>query len=150
MGGILPQVGWEGEAGVGDQGLGIRKEVEPVIPTHAIDGYTAMPYNSDMVFIETTVFTKLVYNYLSDEEFIGLQNYLMNHPDAGDVIPGSGGVRKLRWRIQERGERGGIRVIYYWRKSRNEIWLITLYAKNEASTISPEVLRRIAEEIKHG
>jgi hypothetical protein len=103
-----------------------------------------------MVFIETTVFTKLVYNYLSDEEFIGLQNYLMNHPDAGDVIPGSGGVRKLRWRIQERGERGGIRVIYYWRKSRNEIWLITLYAKNEASTISPEVLRRIAEEIKHG
>lgn len=55
-----------------------------------------MPYNRTMIFIETTAFTKLVYAYLSDEEFAGLQTYLLAHPDAGDVIPASGGVRKLR------------------------------------------------------
>lgn len=108
-----------------------------------------MPYNPGMLFIETTLFTSLIYNYMSDEEFTGLQYYLMNYPDAGDIIPGSGGVRKLRWAIRGRGKRGGIRVIYYWRNSRSEIWLITVYAKNEASTISPYILKRIAEEIKH-
>ena len=103
-----------------------------------------------MVFIETTTFTKLVYEYLSEEEFAGLQNYLLNRPNAGDVIPGSGGVRKLRWGIERKGKRGGIRVIYYRRVSEGEIWLITLYAKNEISTISPQILKKIAEEIKHG
>ena len=103
-----------------------------------------------MVFIETTTFTKLVYEYLSDEEFAGLQNYLLNRPNAGDVIPGSGGVRKLRWAIEGKGKRSGIRVIYYRRVREGEMWLITVYAKNEASIISPQILRKIAEEIKHG
>ena len=103
-----------------------------------------------MVFIETTTFTKLVYDHLSEEEFVGLQNYLLTHPNAGDVIPGSGGVRKLRWSSDGRGKRGGVRVIYYWKVSEEEIWLITLYAKKEASTISPQILKKIAEEIKHG
>ena len=67
-----------------------------------VDMYTASPYNHSMVFIETTTFTKLVYEYLSDEEFAGLQNYLLNHPNAGDVIAGSGGVRKLRWQLREK------------------------------------------------
>lgn len=61
-----------------------------------------------MVFIETTLFTKLVYAHLSEEEYTGLQNYLLNHSQAGDVIPGSGGVRKLRWASDGRGKRGGI------------------------------------------
>jgi mRNA-degrading endonuclease RelE of RelBE toxin-antitoxin system len=103
-----------------------------------------------MVFIETTTFTKLVHEYLSDEEFAGLQHYLLNRPNVGAVIPGSGGVRKLRWSLEGKGKRGGLRVIYYWRVSEDEIWLITLYAKNEASTISPQILKKIAEEIKHG
>lgn len=94
--------------------------------------------------------TKLVYVYLSDEEFAGLQNYLLNCPNAGDVIPGSGGVRKPRWAIDGKGKRGGIRVIYYRRVSEEEIWLITVYAKNEASIISPQILEKSAEEIKHG
>ena len=109
-----------------------------------------MPYNHSMVFIETTAFTKLVYEYLSDEEFAGLQNYLLTRPNVGDVIPGSGGVRKLRWAMAGKGKRGGVRVIYYRKVSEDEIWLITLYAKNEASTISPQILKKIAEEIKHG
>ena len=79
-----------------------------------------------------------------------LQHYLLNRPNAGAVIPGSGGVRKLRWSLEGKGKRGGIRVIYYRRVSEEEVWLITLYAKNEASTISPQILKKIAEEIKHG
>jgi hypothetical protein len=103
-----------------------------------------------MVFIETTAFTKLVYDYLSDEEFAGLQNYLLQYPNAGDVIPGSGGVRKLRWALKGKGKRGGVRVIYFRKVAEEEIWLITLYAKNEASTISAQILKKIAEELKDG
>lgn len=109
-----------------------------------------MPYNQSMVFIETTLFTKLIYEHLSEEEYTGLQNYLFNHPQAGDVIPGSGGVRKLRWAGDERGKRGGIRIIYYLKLTESEIWLITLYAKKNASTIAPHILKKIAEELKHG
>jgi hypothetical protein len=103
-----------------------------------------------MVFIETTTFTRLVYEYLSDEEYLGMQNYLYAHPNAGVVVPGSGGVRKLRWAVSGRGKRDGIRVIYYWQQADEEIWMLTLYAKNEAASIPGHILRRIAEEIKHG
>ncbi len=101
-----------------------------------------------MVFIETSTFTKLVYDYLSDEEYQALQYFLMLHPDAGDVMPGSGGMRKVRWAMAGRGKRGGVRVIYYWKRQNDEIWMVTLYAKNEASTIPGYVLKQIAEEIK--
>lgn len=103
-----------------------------------------------MVFIETSVFTKLIYDYLSEDEYLGLQSYLLLRPDAGDVVPGSGGVRKLRWGLRQHGKRGGVRVIYYWKQRDDEIWMLTLYAKNEASTIPAHVLRRIAEELKNG
>ncbi len=109
-----------------------------------------MPYNQYVTFIETTLFTKLIYSYLSDEEYSALQYLLAVHPEAGDIVPGSGGVRKLRWGATGRGKRGGLRIIYYWKARDDEIWLLTLYAKNEASTIPAHILRRIAEEIKHG
>lgn len=66
-----------------------------------------------MIFIETTAFTRMVYDYFGEEEYTAFQYYLMLHPEAGDVVPGSGGVRKIRWRIAGRGKRGGVRVIYY-------------------------------------
>jgi hypothetical protein len=74
-----------------------------------------------MVFIETSIFTRLVYDYLTDKEYLGLQSFLVGYPDAGPVVPGSGGVRKLRWAVAGRGKRGGIRVIYYWKRSDDEI-----------------------------
>jgi mRNA-degrading endonuclease RelE of RelBE toxin-antitoxin system len=101
-----------------------------------------------MLFIETSTFTKLLYDYLSEDEYLGLQSYLLERPDAGAVVAGSGGVRKLRWGMVGRGKRGGIRVIYYWKRRDDEIWLLTLYAKNEASTIPGHVLREIAKEIE--
>ena len=72
-------------------------------------------------FIETRLFTKLVLDYLSDEEYSALQEALMRAPEAGPVIPGSGGVRKLRWGAPGRGKRGGYRVIYYVRRAHGVI-----------------------------
>ena len=72
---------------------------------------------------------------------------LREQPDAGTVVPGSGGVRKVRWGLRGRGKRGGIRVIYYWKNADDEIWLLTLYAKNETENIPAHLLRQIAKEI---
>lgn len=94
--------------------------------------------------IESPIFTRLLGEYLSDDEYARLQLHLVNHPDAGVLIPQSGGVRKLRWALQGMGKRGGIRVIYYVR-DRDFIWLLTLYAKAEESTIPGYVLKRIKE-----
>lgn len=101
-----------------------------------------------VLFKESPLFTKLVRNYLTDDEYAGLQWALASHPDAGDMIPGSGGLRKLRWNAQGRGKRGGLRVIYYWRSARGDIWLLTIYAKNEAENIPAHILHRIKEEFK--
>ena len=111
--------------------------------------YAAMPYNPGMVFIETSFFTKHVYAYLTEEEYLGLQNFLLGYPDAGPVVPGTGGVRKLRWAVAGRGKRGGVRVIYYWKKHDDEIWMLTMYGKNEASTIPAHILKKIAKEIEN-
>jgi mRNA-degrading endonuclease RelE of RelBE toxin-antitoxin system len=110
--------------------------------------YAAMPYNSGMVFIETSFFTKHVYDYLNEEEYLGLQNFLLSYPDAGPVVPGTGGLRKLRRAVAGRGKRGGVRVIYYWKKHDDEIWMLTMYGKNEASTIPAHILKKIAKEIE--
>jgi hypothetical protein len=76
-----------------------------------------------------------------------LQQSLVANPEAGDVIPGSGGVRKLRWGATGRGKRGGLRVIYFLRLRSDEIWMLTLYAKNVADNIPAKVLKKIKEEI---
>src|SRR6266498_2213125 len=101
-----------------------------------------------MEFIETSNFTKLIYTYLTDDEYLGLQGFLLKYPEAGDVVPGSGGVRKLRWAISGKGKRGGVRVIYYFKKQDDEIWMLTLYSKSQTENIPSHILKRIAEEIK--
>jgi hypothetical protein len=102
-----------------------------------------------MIFIETSAFTKRVTGYLTDDEYLGLQMFLLERPDAGQIVRGTGGVRKLRWAITGRGKSGGLRVIYYWRVSNDEIWLLTMYSKNERENISSHILKQIAEEIVH-
>ncbi len=99
------------------------------------------------VFIETRLFTRLADEQLSDDGLSRLQHYLNENPEAGDIIRDSGGVRKLRWGAPGRGKRGGFRIIYFFRSKQGEIWLLTLYAKNTAESISGHVLRKIKEEI---
>jgi len=102
-----------------------------------------------MVFIETSVFTKFITKYLSDDEYLGLQNFLLKYPDTGKIIRGTGGVRKLRWVMSGKGKRGGLRVIYYWQVNQNEIWMLTAYGKSKRESIPAHILKKIAEEIKH-
>ena len=103
-----------------------------------------------MEFIETSLFTSLIYDYLSEDEYLDLQVYLLQHPDSGKIIRGSGGVRKIRWASKGKGKSGGIRVIYYLKDSKEEIWLLTVYAKSVQETIPGHILKKIAEEIKNG
>lgn len=99
-------------------------------------------------FIELRDFTKKVYEYLTEEGYQELQQYLVNYPEAGDVIPGSGGCRKLRWAAKGHGKRGGARVIYYYRSAQGQMWMLTVYAKNETENISRHVLRALREQIE--
>ena len=100
-----------------------------------------------LTFVETKLFTHLVQNYLSDDEYAALQNAIAANPEAGDLIRGSGGVRKLRWGLAGRGKRGGVRVIYYLRLRHGQVWMLTMYAKNEADSIPGSVLKKIKEEL---
>lgn len=101
-------------------------------------------------FVETKLFTRLVDEYLRDDEYVLLQTALAEDPEAGPVIRGSGGVRKVRWALRGSGKRGGLRVIYYLRRSEQEIWMLTMYPKNVADTVPADVLRRIRKEIEDG
>ena len=75
---------------------------------------------------------------------------LAGSPEAGPVIPGSGGVRKLRWGAPGRGKRGGFRVIYYLRSRTGVIWMLTMYPKNVSDSIPAHILRQIRKEIDNG
>ena len=102
-----------------------------------------------MVFIEATLFTKRVKDYLSDEQYTAMQNLLIQDPAAGDLIPGTGGLRKIRWGSKGKGKRGGVRIIYYRQKAEDQIYLLTIYAKNEMSDLSAsnkKALKQMVEE----
>ena len=103
-----------------------------------------------LTFIELSPFACVRDKYLNDEEFASFQFYLAEHPDAGDVIPHSGGCRKLRWAIEGRGKRGGVRVIYFLRLKSGHIVLVTMYAINVQENIDPRVLRRLKEVFENG
>ena len=101
-----------------------------------------------MVFIETTGFARHITDYLSDEEQAALQGHLIEHPDEGDIIPGTGGIRKIRWGAKGKGKRGGVRIIYYWRTARGQIYLLSVFGKNEASDLTQkekEYLKNLVE-----
>lgn len=94
-----------------------------------------------MELIETSVFTRQAVAAFTDEEYRLLQLHLIGKPDVGVLIPGSGGLRKLRWRLPGRGKRGGARVIYYWKSAAGQIFLLFLYPKNVRADLSLAELR---------
>ena len=103
-----------------------------------------------MEFIESSLFTRLLSDYLSEEEYAALQWEIALHPETGDLIKGSGGLRKIRWasKAKGKGKRGGVRVIYYYKNQQGQIWLLTLYAKNEVEDLSKDILMKIRKELE--
>jgi len=107
-------------------------------------------------FIELPAFQRLRDNYFDDQSFKGLQNALMTNPDAGDVIQGTGGLRKVRYADERRGKgkRGGLRVIYFWKDANNQFWLFTVYDRDEADDLTPDqrkmLKQRLQTEIMQG
>lgn len=109
-----------------------------------------MPYNNIVFsFIETRLFTRLIQEYLSDQDYGHLQRELVENPEAGSVVRGSGGVRKLRWAAAGQGKRGGYRVIYFVRRPEGVIWMLTIYSKNVVDSIPGHVLKEIRREIEN-
>jgi len=97
-------------------------------------------------FIESSVFARYVHDYLTEDGYADMQWYLANHPDAGDLMPGSGGCRKLRWGIPDKGKRGGVRVIYYGQTSEGLIWLLAIYAKTQRENLPAHVIRLMKDK----
>ena len=91
-----------------------------------------------LVFIGTPLFTRLLTGYLNDESYQALQRALLEDPELGDVMPGTSGFRKDRWKDSRRGKgkRGGLRVIYYYLTADHQIWFFTLYDKDEATDLT--------------
>ena len=84
-----------------------------------------------MEFIETQTFTRLLAGLLTDDEYAGLQSVLVLNPEAGDILKGGGGIRKLRHALPGRGKRGGVRVIYYWLRKNGQIYMLLIYPKSK-------------------
>ncbi len=101
-----------------------------------------------MVIIETPIFTRKIQTILSDEEYRLLQIHLINKPDSGKIIRGSGGLRKLRWSAGGHGKRSGIRVIYYWFVSQDTVLLLFAYSKSEQDELTPEQLKQLKRVIE--
>ena len=108
---------------------------------------------SVIAIVELPPFSKKAAKILEKEEIEALRAYLLQYPDKGDVIPGTGGIRKLRWAASGRGKRGGARVIYFYHVVGTTIYLMACYTKNEQDDISPAVkkqLKAIVDQIKKG
>jgi mRNA-degrading endonuclease RelE of RelBE toxin-antitoxin system len=101
-----------------------------------------------MTFIETPIFTKLVEGYLSQESYIELQYTLMFRPETGVVMPRSGGLRKMRWSSEQRGKRGGFRIIYYWDKPHDTFYMLVMYPKSVQADLTPDQVKRLRDLVR--
>ncbi len=102
-----------------------------------------------MRFLETPVFTSRLRGLVDHDQYRAVQLALLLRPEQGPLIPGSGGLRKLRWGARGRGKRGGLRLIYYWAPQEQAFYMLYVYAKNEQSDLTPaqvKILRRIVRE----
>lgn len=86
--------------------------------------------------VELLEFIKRASSLLKDEEKMSIVNYLAIHPQAGDIVQGTGGIRKLRWSAQGKGKSGGVRVIYYYHNGSVPLFLLTVFGKGEKANIS--------------
>jgi len=101
-----------------------------------------------MLFIETPIFTKLVTDLISDDEYRKLQLALVLRPEAGKIIPGSGGLRKIRWKSGGSGKRGGLRLIYFWDVPEDIIYMLLIYKKSKQEDLTPNQLKTLRNLVK--
>jgi mRNA-degrading endonuclease RelE of RelBE toxin-antitoxin system len=101
-----------------------------------------------MVIVETPTFTKRIVTILSDEEYRELQSSLIERPDRGAVIPGTKGLRKLRFGTTGRGKRGGGRLIYYWLVNDELLYMVYAYPKGEISDLTKNQLKILAKQVE--
>jgi hypothetical protein len=108
----------------------------------------------NMEFIETPVFTKLIVELLPDDSYRLLQDDIVKNPQAGDLIPAGGGIRKLRFALPGKGKRGGARLIYYWQTSKHKAYMLLAYTKAKKENLEPEqiaILKALVKELeRHG
>lgn len=91
-----------------------------------------------MVIIETRIFTRRIKKLMSDDEYRALQETLVNRPGMGDIVQGTGGLRKVRWRQEGHGKSGGVRVIYYWMTKDEQLYMLYVYAKSKQEDLTAE------------
>ena len=122
----------------------------PVGRTRQLATYPPLAYCQSMVLIETPVFTRQIQQLMNDEDYREFQNALISDPTRGELVPGGGGIRKIRAGLPGRGKRGGARVIYFWQDEKERIFLLLAYAKSAKDNLSRKQvaqLRDIAKEI---
>jgi mRNA-degrading endonuclease RelE of RelBE toxin-antitoxin system len=100
------------------------------------------------IFVETRIFSRQRQDHLSDEQFRTLQSHLLEMPETGARIPGTGGLRKLRWSAEGRGKRGGVRIIYFFVEQRELILLLLVYPKNVQDDLTAEQKRVLKELVR--
>ena len=104
-----------------------------------------------MEIVETLIFSReLKSNDVPDEDYRNLQIQLVANPDLGDLIQGTGGARKIRMKGQSGGKRGGFRIIYYWKRTAQQIFMLLIYPKGKQDDLTPDqkkFLKRVIEEI---
>jgi hypothetical protein len=100
-----------------------------------------------MIFIETSIFTKEIQKLITDDIYRMLQTALMLRPDAGKLIKGSGGLRKIRWNLSSTGKRGALRVIYYWDPP-DTIFMLFPYKKTKQEDLTNDQLKLLREMVK--
>lgn len=96
-----------------------------------------------MIIIETRIFTRLIQELMSDDQYRQLQEALISYPDMGDLIKDSGGLRKVRWNLEGTGKSGGVRVIYYWVVDDHHIRMLYTYPKGKQENLTKEQLAQL-------
>jgi mRNA-degrading endonuclease RelE of RelBE toxin-antitoxin system len=106
-----------------------------------------MAYLAGVEFVETPNFYRRIQQFLDDDEYAEMQLVLVARPDAGSIIKGSGGIRKLRWAGSGRGKRGGLRIIYYWWVANDRISMLLVYPKNEMDDLTTDQLKLLKRQL---
>ena len=101
-----------------------------------------------MIFVETPLFSEVIVTLLPDEGYRALQLAILFRPESGQIMPHTGGLRKLRWNLRRGGKRGGLRVIYYWDKPDETVYMLWVYRKSQQEDLTTQQARLLSKLVK--